>query len=353
MMKKIGIVTLTKNPNYGNALQNIAMQWILRKMGTNPQTIVNYDGSSLFVYKGNIRYYAKMILNKHNMRAKDKRRIQFLKCLTKYVEFSKAFWMNNHIQNFDSDSYDYFITGSDQVWNPFFGVASSFEMLDFVPSDKRISYAASFGVNSLNGLDESKTNFIAQSLRKFNSVSVREEAGVEIVRELSGVKAELCLDPTMLMTPEEWDDLLEKPKQKLPNRYIAVYMLGDITAEYEKNISSIAEAKEAEVINLLTDKFFYLNPLEFAWIIKNALFVCTDSFHATVFSILYHRNFKIFDRKDKHENQNSRFDTLLSICGIIDSDNINWNATEECISLERERSINYLKNALGEKEYEN
>lgn len=347
-MKKVAIVTLTKNPNYGNALQNIALHNVLHKIGVEAQTVINYDGSSLFIRKGNIKYYCNVAFNRHNLRGLEKRRKRFVECISKYVRFSKAYWIENHIQNFSPSEFDYFIAGSDQIWNPFFGLASSFEMLDFVPVQKRISYAASFGVSSLDGLEKNKIEFISQSLKKFQALSVREKAGVEIAKEIAGVDAELCLDPTMLMGAEEWDEFLEKPNIKLPTKYVAVYMLGSVTEEYEKEIANIARDKNAEVVNLLSNEFFYLNPLEFAWMIKNSLFVCTDSFHAMVFSVIYHRSFMIFDRKDKHKNQNSRFDTLLSVCGIDAINNINWSAVDERISLEKKKSMNYLIKALGE-----
>lgn len=347
-MKKVAIVTITKNPNYGNSLQNIALHNVLHKMGVEAQTIINYVGSSLFIRKSNVKYYCNVALNRHNLRCMEKRRKRFIECISKYVRFSKAYWIDEHMRNFAPSEFDYFIAGSDQIWNPFFGLASSFEMLDFVPVQKRISYAASFGVSSLDGMEKNKIEFISQSLKKFQALSVREKAGAEIAKEIAGVDAVLCLDPTMLMGAEEWNDFLEKPNMKLPTKYIAVYMLGSITKEYEKKIADIARNRDAEVINLLSNEFFYLNPLEFAWIIKNSLFVCTDSFHATVFSIIYHRCFIIFDRKDKYENQNSRFDTLFSICGIDDIDNINWSAVDKRISLEKEKSMNYLKKTLGE-----
>lgn len=349
-MKKIGIVTITKNPNYGNSLQMIAMQYVLRDLGYAPETIKNYDGSTLFINQSNIKYHMKVFLNRNGARRLNVRRKRFCKCLSHHIKFSKAYWLGSEMKKFVPDYFDYYIVGSDQVWNPFFGMASDFEMLRFVPNQKRIAYAASTGIESFEGLDSNRIKQISKSLKDFKSISVREEAGAEIIRQYTRKETPVCIDPTMLLTVKQWDTILEKPELKLPKKYLAVYMLGNITEEYRKEIEEIANAHGAKPINLLNDEFFYLNPLEFVWIIKNSCFVCTDSFHATVFSILYHREFKIYNRKDRHRDQNSRFKTLLKKCGIQSIETIDWNEVEINLTKERVKSADYLKNALGETE---
>lgn len=345
-MKRIGIVTITKNPNYGNALQMLAMQRALEKTGAEAETIINYDGSTLFNIKNTARYYLRSFKNTNIISAEKKRR-RFLRYLKAHVSFSKAFFFKGQLHRFNADDYDCYIVGSDQVWNPFFGLATELEMLGFAPKHKRIAYAASFGVSSLSGLDADRLGRISESIKGFRAVSLREKAGIEIVKDISGVEAELCLDPTMLMSAEEWDSILERPRQKLPKRYIAVYMLGNITAEYEAELAELAREYEAEVINLMSDSFIFLNPSEFVWIIKNALFVCTDSFHASVFSIIYHRPFKIFTRIDTHKDQNSRFETLLEMCAITDTAAADWALVERQIAAAREKSMAFLKNAMS------
>lgn len=352
-MKKIGIVTLTRNPNYGNVLQNIALQTVIRSLGYEPETIPNTDRTSLFFGKSGIKELIKIVVNKDDCRTIEIRRRRFLACCKKNIKYSKAFYDGSQIRG-DISYFKSFIVGSDQVWNPFFDFASDFEMLRFADKEKRISYAASFGVSDISKLGSNGVEQIAKGLSEFKSLSVRENTGKSIANSFGINNCEVHLDPTMLIGRGQWDKYVKKPKLKLPNNYVVLYMLGNMTDEYWRIIEELKKKHHASVINVLDSRYRVLDPLEFIWLIKNAKCVCTDSFHATVFSIIYHKWFVILNRIDAHENQNDRFVTLLSKLGIdydigesALNNIISWESVDENIAKERIKSIQYLTSALA------
>lgn len=351
-MEKIGIVTLTRNPNYGNVLQNIALQMVIRDLGYEPETIPNIDQTSLFVGKKGIKNFIKILINKDNYGIIEIRRRRFLACCKGNIQYGKAYYDGKNIEG-DISDYKSFVVGSDQVWNPFFNFASCFELLRFTEREKRIAYAASFGVSDIAKIKMKDIKRIQEGLSEFKSLSVRENSGKGIINRLGIENCEVHVDPTLLVERRRWDTIVKKPKLKLPDNYIVLYMLGEMSKQYWSMIEELKQFHNASVINVLDTKYQILDPLEFVWLIKNAKCVCTDSFHATVFSIIYHRQFMIFDRIDTHENQNDRFVTLLSELGIkykigdrAQDNVVSWDVVEENIVRERERSIRYLVSAL-------
>ena len=356
-MKKVGIVTLTKNANYGNVLQNIALQMTLRNLGCDAETIINLTDSTLFKKEYfSIKKLIKWITNYNGYRIQERRNEVFRKCCQEKINYSSITYDEMGFSGKLPD-YDYVIVGSDQVWNPTFGFASDFEFLKFVPENRRISYAASFGVDNLEMLSQERRDSIGRSLAQFSHLSIREASGKQIADSFPGVHAEVHIDPTMLLTGPEWRIIAQNPGYKVPDKYILVYMLNRYTYSYLKKIHELAKQKKAQVINVLEGKNRFIDPLQFIWLIDNAELICTDSFHASVFSILFHSRFYIFDRKDSHDDQSSRFTSLLYLSGIpeeyvsykstISSEEIEWEKVDQKLWEERQRALNYLKTALS------
>ena len=264
------------------------------------------------------------------------------------------------------DGYDCFIVGSDQVWNTNFGSfknSPDIYLAAFAPSSKRISYAASFGVNEIN---EEYLPMFQTELPKFKAVSVREQEGVHICEEL-GVNATTVLDPTMMLTAQEWDGIARNPDFVSDEPFIATYYLGGRSEKINRYIESIAG--DRRVINLEHEQVkpetkedtavYAAAPDEFVWLISHADCVLTDSFHASVFSILYHKPFVVYERlvNGKSSGMEGRLDTLLGTFGlemcrgdINHPDGIppavNWDSVEKILEEEREKSLAFLKRAL-------
>lgn len=352
-MKKVGIVTIIDNNNYGNRLQNYAVQNVLENMGNYPLTLknilqLNKKDNNIVKYKLKILKYVYL-----NNRKNSERKKLFLN-FNKNIRFSKKIFNWNKVKRIEK--CDVWLVGSDQVWNPNFGM-SDIDFLTFAPQTKKISFAASFGVNKL---EPKVKEYVRDRVNDFSEISVREDSGKEILEELTNRKdIEVLIDPTMLLSAEEWDKVAKKPKQLNFEKYILNYFLGELPEEWKIEISRIAEENNCKVINILdkNDPFYETGPSEFLYLEKNAFLICTDSFHSSVFSIIYNTPFVVFDRRQKGvEAMNSRIDTLLSkfninnrrFTGSITKELLYCDYTEakEILKNEKQKSIKFLKKAL-------
>ena len=254
---------------------------------------------------------------------------------------------------FTRDGYDAAISGSDQVWNPEFAFNTDFEFLPFVPPEKRYSYAASFGVDEV---PPDRYEDIGRLLREMREISVREETGRAIVKELANRDVPVHVDPTLLLELSDYERLVEKPPQTLPERYIITYFLDEVSDSCRSFISRTAENLGLPVIMLnewRENPFFDIGPQHFLYLIQNADYVCTDSFHGTVFSILFHRQFTCFYRQGKDSRMGSRLNTLLGILRLEDrlydvrpseqAREIDYAAVDKAIDGEREIATAYLR----------
>lgn len=352
-MRKIGLVTIN-NSNYGNRLQNYAVQEELKKLENNPVTIKNI---SLMNKKTNFLNYflrnIKHIYKRHDFIDKKEREKFFIE-FNKNIHFSKNTF--NWFKLKDIKEYDFFITGSDQVWNPKYGRLTDFDLLTFTIPEKRISYAASFGVSEIG---EQYYKKLESELKYFKAISVREESGKKIVENATKRRdVEVLVDPTMLLTSKEWDKVAKKPEQLKTDKYILNYFLGELSEERKKEIQRIADENNCEIINILdkNSPFYETGPSEFLYLEKHAFLICTDSFHSSVFAILYNRPFIVFDREDSHEKMNSRLETLLNkfklndrwYKGQITEKHLQVDYTEayKILDIERKKSEDFLKRAL-------
>lgn len=350
---RTAILTINDNGNYGNRLQNYATQQILEKIGVDVETIENIGNTTILEKK--IKNYLKKIIPKRDFR----RYNNFLKFDAK-VKYSSIIINNKNIPSYLKEKYDFFITGSDQVWNPKIGRLTNIDLLKFANNEQRISFSASLGISEL---PEEYKKIARNELKNFKAISVREDAGKKIVEELTKRNdIEVLIDPTMVLTNKEWDKVSQKPKQlkKLKGKqYILNYFLGDVSDKVKKKIETFAKENNCEIINLLekNDPFYTCNPSEFLWLEKNAFLVCTDSFHSSVFAILYDKPFIVFERAGELNNMGSRIDTLLSKLelkerkynGEISNKSliVDYSNSYKILEEERKKSIRFLKRALN------
>ena len=229
--------------------------------------------------------------------------------------------------------------------------------MSFSTKDKNSSYAVSLGVERLEKQFE---QIYKEGLKNFNYISVREDKGAEIVKKITKREdIEVLVDPTMLLTQEEWSKIEKKPSQLKDKKYILNYFLGEISKERKKEIEKIAKENDCQIINILDkkDPFYVSGPSEFLYLERNAFLICTDSFHSCVFAILFNTPFIVFNREDKSVNMNSRIETLLSkfklenryYKGKIDKDLLKADYIEayKILEEERKKSLTFLKKALN------
>lgn len=348
---KAGIITITIGVNYGNRLQNYALQKVLNNLGIDATTFENvYEENTL---KKKIKRYFGL---------KKKNKIFKLK-LQRFKEFNnKYIKMGERIKSYSvpkklTNSYDYFICGSDQIWNPYFSGNTGTNFATFAPKEKRIAYAPSFGVSNVQ---TEKVEEFKEYLRNMHMLSCREQQGAKIIKDITGRDAEVVLDPTMLLSKSEWEQIAVKTKYVPTKEYICTYFLGNVENEYKGYINKVAKENNLEVFDIMDmsnmDKFS-TDPAEFIYLIKNAKLVCTDSFHGTAFSIIFNKPYVLFERKSNMENMNSRFESLKSILKLPNRNydilkteeifNIDYENINKSIERMRRKSIEYLKQALN------
>lgn len=341
---KFAIVTI-QSMNYGNRLQNYALQEKLKKYG---------DCYTLRGDKNQVKIISVIKRYFRIIRKKKKRDIYDLFDLN--IKYANDYGVRK-----TSDKYDFFIAGSDQIWNPTFNIVGDREFLTFCEKKKRIAYAASIG---LENIPKECTELYKNRLNDFFAISMREDAGARIVKELTGIDVPVVLDPTMLLTEKEWRKVEKSTIEKPNNPYIFKYMLGTKNDKYDTWISNLAEEKGwsiYELKDISEDEKSLIGPGEFIYLLRNSEFVCTDSFHGTVFSILFHKKFRAFQRpfQKGYGIMSSRLDTLLKkfdledfrILDVSELDNeikdIDYTEIENKLEKYREESLEYLIKAMN------
>lgn len=266
-----------------------------------------------------------------------------------------------------AERYSAVITGSDQLWSPA-GLPTNYYNLMFVPDHiRKISYASSFGVSQIPWYQKKRT---AEFLNRLDFVSMRENRGSEIVRELTGKDVPTVLDPVFNFDKEGWDKLI--PRKSIINKpYIFAYFLG-ANSEYRAMIKRLSEITGYEMVALRhLDQFvkadenfgdiapYDIGPGEFLNLIRGAEYVCTDSFHGTCFSIINHKKFMIFNRYNDNAktSKNSRIDSLCENLGLSErrysgnimkiQDNIDYVNVEKKLMNLKKMTDQYLMEAFN------
>ncbi len=345
---KIAILTI-QGDNYGNRLQNYALQTVLERLGHNAVSLQRYGGLKGFVRlrARSSRLARRLMADKHGKKA------SFCAFDSEYIDFSPKVVSSSHVSHGLDSAYDCFVIGSDQVWNPDFSFNSEVEYLPMVPAAKKLSYAASFGVSEI-AENRERT---AELLDGIGSISAREAAGAEIVRDLTGREAAVVLDPTLLLGPQDWRVVAKKPvNADCDSPYVFKYVLGnDVNG---KRIDRMAQSSGLKIIDVM-DPALAIGPSEFVWLIAHSELVCTDSFHASVFALLHHKPLAIFERESADADMSSRFDTLCEAFGLVGHRSsedcfgdeaifgTDWGLFESRLGELRASSMEWLESAIG------
>ena len=387
MAKKVGIVSCYFKHNYGSMLQAYATQKILDDMNIENETI-NIDKNIDFS-NGKKKYYMGQVLNFQFIKSKlgmiklklDKKINKNLgKNISirdkKYEEFRKTFRLTEPYKTYAElnekaeKDYSSVIVGSDQLWLPV-NVVADYYTLNWVPEDiNKISFSTSFGVSII---PEKYKEAYKKFLNRINYLSTREVAGQKIIKDLTDRDATLVCDPTLLFNKNEWMSI-QKEEPIIKGKYIFCYFLGK-NIEHRKFAERLKEKTGYKIVSLnhadeyvkYSDVFadetpYDVGPAEFLNMIRNAEYVCTDSFHGTVFSLINNVKFFTFRRYSNKSkvSTNSRIDSLLGIVNLkerlingdedvekeiekkIDFENVNIKLEEF-----RSKSKEFLKNALS------
>ncbi len=364
---KIGIITFHNALNAGAVLQAYALQTFLTKLG---HTVEFIDYAPLkkytlrnYIAKSPIAMLKKWINIYHG------------KKYMKYGNYNKILTLSpNTYKNYEElkkcpPEYDIYIAGSDQIWNFYMSLSPAY-MLDFVPlGKKKISYAASMGQCRI---DKSLYEDFKTKLNSFNAISLREKNGVDFVNSLlkGEKKAYLTLDPTLLIDTNYYDKIIDKKCAKAEH-YICTYVLAELDNENAEIIKKIRSYLKLDIVNLRNpDTCIWLShatnrivtPYQWLYYIKNSDFVICCSFHAVVFSLIFHKPFiALVPPKDKGKGGNMRINTLLNNTGLqnhiveyfdlkqiqnILNNIVNWDDVDNRIQQLKKSSIDFLTSNL-------
>lgn len=417
---KIKLVTFAPHPNFGTCLQSYALNYVLKKMGHDVEFIYNRREVPPLTFRQNvkrsIKYMLKKILPKEQFN-KIKQTVNtqqlsktdkvappiltlpnhpILKVLCKlpfYKYFAKK-WYYENLQKrkvykftfedgnfrmrrlFTQNDYqnvvkeaDMFITGSDQIWNPYCGGYNPMMFLEFVnDGTKCISYSSSISQTKLHSFVEQR---MKSALSKFKHIAVREQQSVELLNTLLGRNdVKLVVDPTYLLTEKEWEEFGNHAKLEfdLPEKYIFCYFVGNKRIKaYNKMVDAVKKFTGIDKVIALEchsrdltfgDGFTYQDagPYEWVYLLKHASYICMDSFHATVFALKFQKEFvhTMKDMDTESDSQNTRMYDILSRYGILyknynDDAGIKWQKTIDynrltpIIEKEIKDSIEFLK----------
>lgn len=388
--KKIGIVAVTYKDNFGSALQTYATQYTLEKLGYDAQ-IFEIKGVHKSIMIKKFLYYAGRIFDPveakylfANLTSRSRKQVsvstdQFAQDMKvrhqMYLDFNKNWNKMLPIVNSWTrlsqlaSLMDAVVVGSDQLWRPS-NIAGGYYTLEFVPNKvKKIAFSTSFGVQDLPARQHKHAK---KFLSRIEHISVREDSGAKVVKKMCGRDVQVVCDPTMMLTADEWMHIQEK-KPFAEGEYILMYLMGDNPNQREF-VKKLSKKTGYRIIGLLhgatyisydekvaDEKPYNVGPSEFINLIRNAQYVCTDSFHCCVFSILNSTKFFAFRRwpDESTFSANDRLYTLLRFTGLerrlLDSnsdvetcvtDEIDYEDVLERVALRRKESIDYLVNAL-------
>ena len=360
--KQILIVTLYDDNNIGNRLQNYALQQVLSNRGVDV-TVIDNGYTTVPSAKDIIKIYIKCILGSLGI-GKYKKQFQIYRSTKKIRNASYKFDRNNikkvvkvsNKEAFEKEwlEYDLAFAGSDQIWHKWSDdeLELPFYYLEFLPENKRVAYAASFGFEEFPAADVKQHK---EGIKGMKYISCREKSGCKLVSSIEGKEAEQVLDPTLLLNVAEWRSIEEQASECVKNQknYAFVYFLGERTKEYNEFIKVTASRFGVDkIIDPLHDdscKIDEFGPCEFLSLIDNAKYVFTDSFHCTVFSVLFDESFTVFRRKQPgFEKMFGRIEGLLSSKGKLE--HIYGGSSVEASNDFEElylNSLNYIDNVLG------
>ena len=355
---KTYIVTYYQYDNYGTRLQNFALKRNLEKFNTNVETLYIKDTKDFI--KEKIKFiisYFPSVTSKQKLWKSNRIKRKKFKKFNKELNFYKLRF--NKLKNIDQiDSK--FIVGSDQVWSPnhlsTVENAKDLYLLNFVKNAKCFTYAPSFGVSKIT---KAQKQIYKYGLKKFESLTIREEAGKKILEELNYKDTKILPDPVFLLKKEEWLENIKNIKKRTKKRYILTYFLGKKDEKRDNEINKIAAKYNYDTINICGNYFksndLIATPENFLYLINNAEIIFTDSFHATAFSIIFNKMFYVIKRNDV--KQFSRLETLLGKYGLysriindknslskLECKEYDYAKVNKILKKEREIGINYLIN---------
>lgn len=379
-MKDVAILTkYYKNYNYGGMLQGYALHKVVEDLGYSCD-IISYDvwANENPVYKNALQqckqYGFKSAIGKVTEKSIAKLkflikdilacRYQLFDDFMSYVDAGTNLYKDSDLESLNNN-YTAFISGSDQVWNP--NAVRKLYLQGFVQDDKKkIAYAASIGRDSFSDYE---ANILIPYIKRFDYLGIREKTGTSLLKKYIDNDIETVIDPTMLLSIEQWEDISEKRLVKQP--YALAYFFSD-SYKIRKKLEKFCQQKGLKLVLIPYAKQEFnfgdskgncerlekIGPREFVSAIKYADYVFTDSFHGAVFSIIHNKDFFVFERNKKgHVSMNSRLYDLLDTFELKDrlitnpqsineAKEINYKNVNFILKDKKRKALDFLSKAL-------
>lgn len=359
MLKKIALVTCYFQTNYGSQLQSLATQMIFDKMNV-PNETIRIDGLKKEINIAKYKYFLSRIWDINTIKdkfstvkkvwaqkTKNELKLDFAIRQNKFKDFSQNMFHLSKLYNSKEElgqqahNYSAFVVGSDQLWLPS-NIEANYYTLNFVPLNiPKIALATSFGISLLPKRQAIKAK---KFLQRLDFCSVREKSGQTIIKNLIGKDVPIVCDPTILFTSKDWD-IIAQSGRFINEPYLFCYFLGN-NPEQREFVKQFKEKTGYKIVQLQhCDEYiksdvnfpdyapYNVGPSEFIQLIRDAEYVFTDSFHCSVFSMLYEKKFFTFRRyhSDNMVSTNGRLYSLLSITGLEDRLLTGSESVENCL----------------------
>lgn len=356
---KIGLINLPKDANYGGNLQRFALVKTLQKLGNDVfhYNLVEYSNLPWFKkpYSYTKRIVKKYIFGQRlcifqeNLRNKKlNRKLDVISSFyNRYIPHTEEFFKINDFKKiFRKYKSDVVIVGSDQVWRKSMtGGKSGLSqfMLSFINDKdvKKIAYSVSLGTNKYE-LDADDSKYLFRYYKQFSQVSVREDSAIDIFLHYGWCmpEAKHLLDPTFLLTVDEYNDLIDNASTQSREDEMFCYIL-DINQEKENKISELSVQMGLSYYIKGIDDDDYDSIEQWLRNIRDAKFIVTDSYHGLIFSLIYNKPFYLF-RNEKRGN--ARFDSIVKTFKLVlNSNQYDWQKINSVIQEQRQISYNFIK----------
>ncbi len=383
-MKSVGIITTFRQPNFGSVLQAFALQHVIERLGYAVK-VIDYKYPNEYHWNAGVKHGRRKTTIRNRL-GDIKRKALLLLHLRKPTKMEKLnmfihdemkctpFYSSRKAIQKHPPLFDIYVSGSDQIWNPNTMRGDMSYMFDFAPADsKRIAYSSSF---SCDNVPEKYLPEYRKNLSKFNVIGVRESNGLDLVKKITGRNdAKLVLDPTLLLTKEQWHNYVSKSSAlSLPSKFILFYMLAYTYSPEEKmcELLTLVQRKYQLPIVALSKKpkgfqgeYIFLEDnqaignYEFLKLFEETEMVVTSSFHGTAFSLIFGK--PLLSLEDGKSRSDDRISSLLNAVGLSSqliftdtqlSDSVNpyYDVSREQSYLEKLRanSLAFLCQSLNE-----
>lgn len=384
MMKKVAIAAVHWKHNHGSMLQALALQQALTELGVVNE-IIDMTGLHSEIRKNRMPFYLRQVFSPSFLATKIgkikyellyKKRVNGLDIRKKrFTEFEDRLTLSTQYKSMAKlakacEEYSHVMVGSDQLWLPI-NIAGNYYTLNFVPYNiPKISYATSFGVAQITKTYHEKYRHF---LKRITHLSVREESGKQLIKSLIGKDAQEVCDPTMLFDQHGWTSLIPNKQNKLTD-YIFCYFLGG-NKHHREFANALKQRTGLPIVAMVhMEEYHYCDnnfadhaitdagPEEFVNLIRGASYVCTDSYHGTVFSLIHSKEFWTLKRHSDNSamSTNTRIESLLASLGLNDrysaaektvtNNIIDYSFVHACLQQKRNKALDFLKNSLDVQE---